>query len=203
MKEHLVLVPGIDGTGHLFCRQIPELETRFTVTATRLRDDVERMEELVRDLDDEISRVAGARRVTLLGESFSGARALSYALAHPERIDRLVILNSFAHLGSQVRLWLGYHLLRATPWGMVRIVGQLVAGRMHSPTTDRDEVRQCLELMRTTTREGYLSRMRILRSYDIRAQLPAPAPGLHLGDILDDWMARRSAGRGDAARAHR
>ena len=57
-----------------------------------------------------------------VGESFGGALTLSYALAHPERVERLVILNSFAHFASPARLSLGYHLLRATPWPLMRIV---------------------------------------------------------------------------------
>lgn len=188
MKEHLVLVPGIDGTGKLFYRQIPSLERDFLVTATRLRDNAATMDELVADLHDEVTRVAGHGRVSLLGESFGGALTLSYALAHPERVERLVILNSFAHFGSQARLWLGYHLLRATPWGMMRIVRQLNARRMHSPQTDREEIRRFHDLMRTATREGYLSRMRMLRDYDIRGRLPSiAAPVLYLaadGDTL-------------------
>ena len=59
-----------------------------------------------------------------------------------------MILNSFAHFGSQARLWLGYHLLRATPWGMMRIVRQLNAHRMHSPQTERDEIKRFHDLMR-------------------------------------------------------
>ena len=51
---------------------------------------------------------------------------------------------------------------------MMRIVRQLNARRMHSPQTERDEIRRFHELMRATTREGYLSRLRILRDYDIR-----------------------------------
>jgi 3-oxoadipate enol-lactonase len=188
VKDHLVLIPGIDGTGQLFYRQIPSLERRFTVTTTRLRDEARTMDALVADLDAEVARVAGDGRVSLLGESFGGALTLSYALAHPERVERLVILNSFAHFGSQARLWLGYHLLRATPWGMMRIVRQLNARRMHSPQTGRDEIRRFHDLMRSTTREGYLSRMRMLRDYDIRDQLPSiAAPVLYLaadGDTL-------------------
>jgi len=186
VKEPLLLVPGIDGTGKLFYRQIPALETRFHVTATRHRDDAESMDELIADLDREVRRAAGDRRVTLLGESFGGALALSYALAHPQRIERLVILNSFARVGSQARLWLGYHLLRAAPWGMMRMVRRLNARRMHSPTTDRSEIRRFHELMRTTTREGYLSRLRILRTYDVRDRLPAlVAPVLYLAADRD------------------
>jgi len=187
MKDPLVLVPGIDGTGKLFYRQIPGLEQRFAVTATRLRDEAQSMEDLVVDLHDEITRVAPAGgRVSLLGESFGGALTLSYAIAHPERVERLVILNSFAHFGSTARLWLGYHLLRATPWGMMRMVRQLNAHRMHSPHTEREEIKRFHELMRDATRAGYLSRMRILRDYDIREQLRAiEAPVLYLAADRD------------------
>jgi 3-oxoadipate enol-lactonase len=186
MKEHLVLVPGIDGTGKLFYRQIPSLEGQFSVTTVSLRDDARTMDDLVGHLHDEVTRVAGNGRVTLLGESFGGALTLSYAVAHPERIERLVILNSFAHFGSQARLWLGYHLLRATPWGMMRILRQLNAGRMHSPHTDREEIRRFHDLMRSATREGYLSRLRILRKYDIRKHLPTIAvPVLYLASDRD------------------
>jgi len=172
MKEHLVLIPGIDGTGKLFYRQIPGLEQRFTVTAIRLRDEATTMDDLVAQVHDEVTRVAAdGGRVSILGESFGGALTLSYAVAHPERIERLVILNSFAHFGSPARLWLGYHLLRATPWGMMRIIRQLNAHRMHSPQTEHYEIKRFHELMRASTRAGYLSRMRMLRDYDIRGQL--------------------------------
>jgi 3-oxoadipate enol-lactonase len=185
MKEPLVLVPGIDGTGLLFYRQVPLLERRYAVTTTRLRDDVRAMDELVADLHRSVEAAADGA-VTLLGESFGGALALSYALAHPERVKRLVILNSFAHFGSPARLWLGYHLLRATPWGMMRLVRQLTGRRMHSPATDRGEIRRFHQLMRKTTREGYLSRLQILREYDIRAQLPdIAAPVLYLAADRD------------------
>jgi 3-oxoadipate enol-lactonase len=184
--DHLLLVPGIDGTGKLFYRQIPGLERHFSVTPTRLRDEARSMDDLVADLHEEISRVAGERRVSLLGESFGGALTLSYAVAHPERIERLIIVNSFAHFGSQARLWLGYHLLRATPWGMMRIVRQLNARRMHSPQTEREEIRRFHDLMRSATRQGYLSRMRILRDYDIRDRLPSiAAPVLYLAADRD------------------
>lgn len=186
MKDPLVLVPGIDGTGLLFYRQIPTLSRSFDVTTTRHRDDARSMEELVDDLDRAIAAAAPDRRVTLLGESFGGALTLSYALARPERVERIVILNSFAHFGSQARLWLGYHLLRATPWGMMRLARQLNARRMHSPHTDRDEIRRFHDLMRATTREGYLSRLRILRDYDVRDQLPSlRMPALYLAGDRD------------------
>ena len=186
MKDHLVLVPGIDGTGLLFYRQIPALSRSFEVTTTRHRDEARSMGDLVADLDQAVASASPDRPVTLLGESFGGALTLSYAVAHPDRVERIVILNSFAHFGSQSRLWLGYYLLRATPWGMMRIIRQVNARRMHSPQTERDEIRRYHELMRASTREGYLSRLRMLRDYDIRHQLPSlRAPVLYLAADRD------------------
>ena len=187
MRPPLILVPGIDGTGKLFYRQIPRLERSFDVRATRLRDDAATMQELVHDLHAEVTRLApDGRKVTLLGESFGGALTLSYALAYPERVERLVILNSFAHFGSKAMLHVGYHLLRATPWRMMRVIRQLNARRMHSPHTERHEIQRFHDLMRETTRQGYLSRLRILQDYDLRHHLPAiGAPVLFLAADRD------------------
>lgn len=190
MRDPLVLVPGIDGTGLLFYRQQPLLERRYVVTTTRLRDDAARMGDLVEDLHAAVSAAApDGQPVTLLGESFGGALTLSYAVAHPERVARLVILNSFAHFGSKAQLLLGYHLLRAIPWGWMPMVRQVNASRMHSPQTSREEIRRCLGLMRATTRDGYLSRLRILQDYDIRGRLPEiTSPTLFLAADRDHLL---------------
>lgn len=184
--DPLVLVPGLDGTGLLFYRQVPRLQSRYAVTTHRLRDSARHLGELVDELDARVAEVAGGRRVTLVGESFGGALSLSYALAHSDRVERLVILNSFPYFDPRARLWLGYHLLRAVPWGVMRLVRQLTAWRMHSPHTGREELRRFHALMRATTREGYLSRLRMLREYDVRAQLPAlRVPVLYLAADRD------------------
>lgn len=96
---------------------------------------------------------------------------MSYALRHPEQIERIAILNSFAHY-PQTMLRVGYHLLRAMPWSAMGVVRRLNARRMHSASTEQEEVRRFLDLMQATTREGYLSRMQILRDYDLRPHLP-------------------------------
>jgi pimeloyl-ACP methyl ester carboxylesterase len=134
-----------------------------------------------------VTRVApNGQPVTLVGESFGGALTLSYALTHPGRVERLVILNSFAHY-PQAMLRVGYQLLRATPWPVMHLVRRVNSRRMHSRHTEPEEIRRFLEVMRVaTTREGYLSRMRILRGYDIRPQLPElRAPVLYLAADKD------------------
>jgi 3-oxoadipate enol-lactonase len=186
MAEPLVLVPGLDGTGLLFYRQVPLLERRFQVTTHRLRDTAVAIDELVAELDARVEAAAPGTPVTLVGESFGGALALTYALRHPDRVSRLVIVNSFPYFAPQARLWLGYHLLRGVPWGVMRIVRQLTAWRMHSPHTGREELRRFHQLMRATTRVGYLSRLRMLREYDIRSRLPEiQVPVLYLAADSD------------------
>jgi pimeloyl-ACP methyl ester carboxylesterase len=194
MADPLVLVPGLDGTGLLFYRQVPLLAGRFDVTTHRLRDSAVHLSELVDELHVQVEAAGRGRPVTLVGESFGGVLSLSYALAHPDRVARLVILNSFPYFAPRVRLWLGYHLLRATPWGVMRVVRQFTAWRMHSPHTGREEVKRFHQLMGATTRQGYLSRLLMLREYDVRSRLPEiTAPVLFLaadGDHLVPSVAQ-------------
>jgi 3-oxoadipate enol-lactonase len=166
----VVLVPGLDGTGLLFYAQVERLAQRHRVATFRLREDASNMETLVADLRLVVEQQRGP--VTLIGESFGGALSLAFAIAHPALVERLVIINSFPYFAPQARLRLGYHLLRATPWGVMRIVRHLTAFRMHSRHTHRNELRKFHELMRETTRQGYLSRLSILRTYDVRSRLP-------------------------------
>lgn len=174
----VVLVPGLDGTGLLFFRQVECLARRHRVATFRLRDGATAMTTLVADLREVVEQVArddkAGRRspVTIVGESFGGALSLSFALEYPDLVERLVIVNSFPYFAPQARLRLGYHLLRATPWGMMPIVRHLTAFRMHSRHTHRNELRKFHDLMRQTTRQGYLSRLLLLRTYDVRARLP-------------------------------
>ena len=142
------------------------------MSTTRLRDDATQMDELIADLHSAVERSApDGGPVILIGESFGGALSLSYALRYPERVHRMVILNSFPRFDAQVRLRLGYAALRTVPWGVMRVVRGLTARRMHSRETGPMEIRQFHELMRATTRQGYLSRLRLLQTYDVRDQL--------------------------------
>lgn len=171
-RPPLLFVPGMDGTGELFYRQVPGLSASYRVLTTRLRDNATSMDELVADLRrtlDESSQ-AGEPAV-LFGESFGGTLALSFAIAHPERVRALVILNSFPWFAPQRRLRLAIAAIRIMPWGTMRLVRRLTAWRLHSRHIGREEMRRFLELTRGTTREGYLNRLRILTGFDARARL--------------------------------
>src|SRR5580765_1901597 len=92
----LVLVPGMNGSGQLFYAQLPRLVKRYQVATYSLRDDAASLDTLATDLRDVIDRAFfPAARAIVVGESFGGAVALSFALNNPERVEALVILNSF------------------------------------------------------------------------------------------------------------
>ena len=168
----VVLVPGMNGTGELFYRQVPLLERSYRVATYSLRDDAESLDRLAADLADAIDAVAPAdRRAIVVGESFGGAVALTTALRHPERIAGLVILNSFPHFTPQVRLRLAIAGLSVLPWGAMPLVRHLTAFRLHSPHTHRAEVRQFIELTAHASRNGYMNRLRLLRRFDVRDRL--------------------------------
>lgn len=168
----LVLVPGMDGTGSLFYRQVPLLAKRFRVATYRLRDDAPDMSTLVDDLAQVARKATTAdARVVVVGESFGGALALSFALANPLLVQALVVLNSFPRFLPQARLTLAIHALRVMPWEAMPLIRRLTAFRLHSRYTHRAEIRRFMELTQETSREGYIARLRILQSYDVRDRL--------------------------------
>src|SRR5690242_10693036 len=132
----VVLVPGINGSGELFYRQVPRLGRAYRVATYSLRDEADSFEQLVADLAHVVEIVAPLdRRAVIIGESFGGAVALTLALTHPERVTALVILNSFAHFDPQIRLWLAIAGVTLVPWGAMSILRHLTAWRLHSAHT--------------------------------------------------------------------
>lgn len=163
----LVLVPGMDGTGRLFYRQAPLLARSFRVAALSLRDEAQLMDVLVEDLAGFVRALSpSGEPAVVVGESFGGALSLSFALAHPELVRALVIVNSFAHFRPQYRLRAAILGTQLMPWGAMGLIRRATAFRMHSRHTPGSEVRRFLQETRSTTRLGYLNRLRILMQYD-------------------------------------
>ena len=180
--DAVVLVSGMDGTGRLFYRQVPLLARTWRVATYALRDDARDMEVLVDDLATVVDAAAPRlRRALIVGESFGGAIALSFALTYPERVAGVVILNSFPFFAPQFRLRLAETVLRLMPWGAMKLVRQLTAFRLHSRYTHREDMARFMELTALATRRGYLNRLHILRTYDVRRRLSElPVPVLFL-----------------------
>jgi len=167
----VVMVPGMDGTALLFYRQVPLLARRFSVAAYPLPDDPDLdMDGLVADLDGLIRETASSR-VILCGESFGGALAMSYALAHPDSLAGLVVINSFPRVRDRLRLRLAPLALRLVPWGTMTLVRRFTESRLHSPHVNREDLAEFHERAKTIGREGYIRRLEILADYDIRDRL--------------------------------
>jgi pimeloyl-ACP methyl ester carboxylesterase len=192
----------MDGTGRLFYRQVPLLARSFRVATYRLRDEAASMDLLVADLAGVIASVAGpGRPAIVVGESFGGAVALSLAVARPDLVVALVIINSFPRFLPQLRLHLAILALRALPWQTMPMVRRLTAFRMHSKYTHQAELRRFMELTAGTTRHGYRNRLRILTQYDVRERLDQiRAPTLFLASERDHLVPSVEQARFMAAR---
>jgi pimeloyl-ACP methyl ester carboxylesterase len=169
-RKSLVLVPGLDGTALLFYRQVPLLSDRFDVSTFPLPDDSEcTMETLVRDLAEHVDGLPGP--VILCGESFGGALSLSFALAHPEKVRGLVIVNSFPRIRQRVRIRLGPPLLKLVPWGAMSLVRRFTESKLHTSHTSAEDLREFHERAKAIGREGYIRRLEILKDFDVRKRL--------------------------------
>ena len=203
--EAVVLVSGMDGTGRLFYRQVPLLARSYRVATYALRDSATTMDQLVADLGEVIDAAApDTRRATIVGESFGGALALSFALARPEQVNGLVVLNSFPHFTPQIRLHLARLALLALPWGAMSLVRRLTASRLHSRHTHREEISRFMELTALATREGYCNRLQVLTRYDVRQRLrDVRAPALFLASQQDHLVPSVAQAEYMAARVPR
>lgn len=168
----IVLVPGMNGSGDLFYRQIPLLAGAYRVATYTLRDDAASHDVLADDLAGIIETlVPQERRALVVGESFGGTIALATALKHPERVAGLVILNSFPFFTPQVRLQMAIAALALMPWNAMPIVRRLTAFRLHSRHTHGAEIGRFLELTAKATRDGYVNRLKLLTQFDVRTEL--------------------------------
>ena len=126
---------------------------------------------------------------------------MSFALAHPEHVRALVILNSFPYFSPQVRLRLALWGLRAMPWGAMGLVRRLTAFRLHSRHTHQQEIARFMEVTARSSRDGYVNRLKLLRRYDVRHLLHELQPStLFLAAELDHLVPSVSQARYMAAR---
>jgi pimeloyl-ACP methyl ester carboxylesterase len=167
-----VYVPGLEGTGKLFYKQIDDLARDHTVITFPLRGHGRYgMGELVSDLVW-IIRDAGFKSVTALGESFGGLLLMSAALAHPEYFERLILVNTFARFEQQAKIKLGVALFSFLPYPVMKAYRTRTSPNtlFDAEVSDEDR-RACREHTRVVPYEGYISRLRIIRDTDLRQRL--------------------------------
>ena len=185
----VVLVPGLDGTALLFYRQIPLLAKHFHVVTFPLPDDPGcTMQSLVENLHEVILEAVHKRgeKVILCGESFGGALSLSFALNYPELLGGMLIVNSFPLIRKRIQLQAAPWILKATPWFAMETVRRFTQWKLHSPHALPDDLEEFHKRMRYVGKKGYVRRLEILKSYDIRDHLSEiTTPTLFLASELD------------------
>lgn len=168
----LIYVAGLDGTGQLFFKQAPRLELTHRVVTFRLRDHGRfTYEDLTGDLAA-IIRDLGEQRATILGESFGGTVALSFALRYPRMVERLVVVNSFPRFRKRLTIKLGVMLASGLPfrllWPVRRaacILGLLVDG------VSREDRLRFWSAIRTLSGEAYARRLQLIAELDLEPRL--------------------------------
>jgi pimeloyl-ACP methyl ester carboxylesterase len=120
-RPPLVYLPGIDGTGRLLYRQ-EGLHRIYQVECVAYDQDRPATYAELAALGIERLEKAG-RPGVVLAESFGGAVALTLALARPDLVERLVLVNTFAWFPARWRI-------RLAAWA-----GQLFPSRPAHPAT--------------------------------------------------------------------
>ncbi len=167
-----VYVAGLDGTGQLFYKQAADLARDHTVISFPLRGAGRyKIEQLVADIAW-IVRDAGFERATFLGESFGGLLTMATALAHPELFERIILVNTFPHFTQRARINLGVALFSLLPYPLMKAHRTKSARHvLFSPDVCEEDRRLFREHTGAVPREGYVSRLRIIRDTDLRPRL--------------------------------
>jgi len=183
----LIYIAGLDGTGQLFFKQTPQLTRFYRIVTFRSRDNGRFTYE---DLSDDLAAIIrdlGQKQATILGESFGGTVALSFALRYPEMVNRLVVINSFPRfrkritirLGAMLASGLSFHLL----WPMRRaagILGLLLDG------VSREDRRFFWKAIRTVSAGAYARRLQLIAELNIEDRLSEiQAPALFIAGERD------------------
>lgn len=168
----LIFISGLDGTGQLFFKQSPALARSFRVVTYRSR---ERGQFTYEDLADDVAAIIedlGEERATIVAESFGGGVALTFALRHPQMIDRLVVINSFPRFRNRLQIKLGAWLASVLPfpslWPLRKAA--CILGLWADGVTKEDR-RRFFAAIKTVEGEGYARRLQLIRDLNVEGQL--------------------------------
>jgi pimeloyl-ACP methyl ester carboxylesterase len=168
----LIFIPGLDGRGELFYHQENFLNKHFTVVTCSLREEGNfTYKDLIEDLRILILKLDRGK-VCLCGESFGGTISLQFALAYPEFLEKLVIINSFPYFRNRMLFITGRLLLEFTPyeflqWGRI---GAVHLGLL-AENLDVNEKENFINVTTKIPKLAVARRMDLIRGYDIRDKI--------------------------------
>jgi len=167
-----LLIPGLDGTGKLFYKQVPPLSARYRVRAWQFQpggksDFPGLVEELGRAT---VSESPGS--ILLIAESFGGSVALQFALRFPARLRQLVLVNAFSYYRHRTRIGLACHVAPLLNMKGARGIKNLVVDRILAREGIlKEDRRKYSEIVRLVDLPGYCRRLELIQQVDLRARL--------------------------------
>jgi pimeloyl-ACP methyl ester carboxylesterase len=174
----LVYIAGMDGTGELFYKQIPALSEVYRVVTFRLRDTSDATFE---DLTDDVATIigeAGEAKAFIVGESFGGTIAMTFALRYPEMTERLIVINSFPYYRRRLRINLAARLAAVAPYTMAVPFRLCMASLgLWLDGVRSEDRRRVLQALRSVEMKSYARRLRLIAEVDIvdrLAEIGAP-----------------------------
>jgi pimeloyl-ACP methyl ester carboxylesterase len=163
---HIVLLPGLDGTGLLFSRFVSALGPNFESTVVRYPDN----QALNYAEHESIARLSlpRDRPYIILGESFSGPIAISIAASMPPGLVGLILCCSFARnplpIYARLKPILGLVPFNLIPKGFQ---SPFVFGRFSSPSL-RSEHREAIFHV---SNDALRARINAIFEVDVSAEL--------------------------------
>jgi pimeloyl-ACP methyl ester carboxylesterase len=172
----LVVMP--DPVNHLYLRwqrdqSLRSLAAHFTVVqfdsrgqgmSTRGLSESHRIEDYILDLEAVVAR-SGFEKVVLLGNGFLANVAVSFAVASPQRIDALILVNARVDASRQISAQL--ESLAETDWPLwVQVLSRSLEhfGDDFSATADF--------ISRSVTQADWLRRLQAFKGSSLAADLP-------------------------------
>jgi 3-oxoadipate enol-lactonase len=198
----LVYVPGLDGTGQLFFKQAEQLARLYRVLTFRSRDD---SRFTYRDLASDLAAIItdlGEKRAIIVGESFGGTVALSFALAYPRMVERLVVVNSFPRFRNRFKIRTGALLASGLPFRLLwpfRRSASAIA--LFLDGVNKSDRRLFWQAIRTVSGAAYARRLQLIATFDVEARLAEiQAPVLFIAGDRDLLVPSAREARAMAAR---
>ena len=202
VKPLALLIPGLDGTGRLYRRQVPALSERYRVRPwefqRRARFDYQ---DLIAELGE---GTAGekAGSMVVIGESFGGPVAMGFALAYPERVRTLLLVNTFPVYRQRLRIRTACRLSGLLSWPGISQVKDVVAGAiLVLEGVPRDARALYFDTIRKVDLEAYRRRLELVRDVDLTDRLAdITVPTIILAAGRDKIVPSASEGRFMASR---
>lgn len=183
---HLILLPGMDGTGELFAPLLAELPLELPVTIVHYPDRPATLAEHVAAARTELPRDAPC---VLLGESFSGPVAVSLAAEGRVNVRGVILCASFLRCPSALLSALRGVAGFATPKLVPRFITErALLGRFATPEL-RDLQRRAVSHVGSRT---LAARLRAMADVDVRPLCRSlDLPSLYLRGMRDALVPAR------------